>query len=228
MSIELLEAGAEALGPLTGEVVFVGAAALALCITDEARPPLRPTVDVDVIVEVLTRGEFYAFEQRLRARDFQDDQGMLGRFRFPASERILDAIPADASLLGFENRWQRESLADVVLVRLPSGATIRTLPAVNLLATKLEAFAGRGDRDFLGSKDFEDIVSLIDGRAELAAEARAAAQPIRTYLASEMTRHLEDPRCEDALAAHLEYGGGGRARAEKVLIPRVREVIAAG
>ncbi len=70
MSLELLELAVRSLDQeLLGEVVFVGAATLPLWITDEAAPPLRPTADVDVVVvvvEVATRMEYAAFEQRLR------------------------------------------------------------------------------------------------------------------------------------------------------------------
>jgi len=67
VSLELLELAVRSLDQeLLGEVVFVGAATLPLWITDEAAPPLRPTADVDVVVEVATRMEYAAFEQRLR------------------------------------------------------------------------------------------------------------------------------------------------------------------
>ena len=67
MSLELLELAVRSLDQeLLGEVVFVGAATLPSWITDEAAPPLRPTVDVDVDVDVATRMEYAAFEQRLR------------------------------------------------------------------------------------------------------------------------------------------------------------------
>jgi hypothetical protein len=66
VSIEMLEAAAAALGDLLGEVVFVGGATIGLWITDPAAPPPRPTKDVDVIVEVASRGAFHEFEQRLR------------------------------------------------------------------------------------------------------------------------------------------------------------------
>lgn len=39
-----------------------------------------------------------------------------------------------------------------------------------LLATKLEAFKGRGNRDFLGSRDFDDVIVLVDGSEELVHE----------------------------------------------------------
>jgi hypothetical protein len=67
VSLPLLELAAEHLGELLPEVAFVGGATVALWITDPAAPPVRPTNDVDVIVEVATTSEFHSFEERLRA-----------------------------------------------------------------------------------------------------------------------------------------------------------------
>lgn len=80
MSIELLELAADALGPLLDEVVFVGGATVTLWITDPGAPPVRPTKDVDVVVEAATRGAFHDFEARLRERRFSE-QARPGRRR---------------------------------------------------------------------------------------------------------------------------------------------------
>jgi predicted GNAT superfamily acetyltransferase len=113
MSIELLELAVDGLGELTGEVVFVGGATLVLWVTDPGAPPIRPTEDVDVIVEVTTRTAFHSFEERLRRRSFTNDQesGVICRWRHRSSGLVLDAMPADARLLGFENRWQGRGAA---------------------------------------------------------------------------------------------------------------------
>lgn len=86
MSIELLEEAAAALGELTDEVVFLGAATLPLWITDPAAPPVRPTADVDVIVEVTTLIAYNEFEQRLRKVGFRDEGTMIGRFLLGGSD----------------------------------------------------------------------------------------------------------------------------------------------
>ena len=62
MSLELLDLGAAALGPLLEEVVFVGGASIVLWITDPAAPPPRTTNDVDVIVEVTGRFGYEQFQ----------------------------------------------------------------------------------------------------------------------------------------------------------------------
>lgn len=225
MSVAQLEEAAAALGPLTDAVVFLGAAALPLWISDPGAPPLRATADVDVVVvEVTSLSSYYDFEDRLRQAGFRDEGTVLGRFLFGRGDAQLDVIPADATVLGFENRWQRASLPDAVERMLPSGVTISCLPAPNLLATKLEAFASRGEGDYLGSPDFEDIVALMNGRPELVDELSSATSELRAYVGAEISRFIADPRAQYAVSAHLETSGDGPKRAAEVVLPRFQEV----
>jgi hypothetical protein len=69
-------------------------------------------------------------------------------------------MPTDTSILGFENRWQAEAVPFAVSCELPSGRSIAAVPPPFLLATKLEAFASRGNADYVGSRDMADVVSL--------------------------------------------------------------------
>jgi hypothetical protein len=225
MSIELLELAADALGPLLDEVVFVGAATVTLWITDPGAPAVRPTKDVDVVVEAATRGDFYAFEARLRERRFAEDQeaGVICRWRHPGG-LILDAMPSEPSILGFDNRWQGAAIPHAIGRELPSGATIRAVSPPYLLATKLEAFKGRGKRDFLGSRDFGDIIALVDGREELVHEVAQAPADARNYIAAELRALLADPRFSDGVFGALRADAGSQARADSVVMPRLRSL----
>lgn len=227
MSVDLLELGAETLGNLVSEVVFVGGATISLWITDPAAPPPRPTKDVDVIVEVATRADYQAFEERLRAAEFADDGKVICRWRHRSNGLILDAMPTNAALLGFENRWQRESFPHAVEVKLPSGTHIRAVPPPFLVATKLEAHLGRGGGDLLGSRDFADIVALVDGRAELAAEVRAAPTHLGRYLETTLTSLLSDDRILEGIQAQLLPDVASQQRAEGVVLDRMREIASA-
>ena len=151
MSIALLELAAAALGALVDEVVFTGGATVELWITDPAAPEPRPTEDVDVIVEITTRDTFADFEQRLRDRGFRHDQlsGVICRWRHADSDLVLDAMPMDPSILGFENRWQGAAVPHAIDRRLPSGASITVVTPPYLIATKLDAFASRGGDDYI-------------------------------------------------------------------------------
>jgi hypothetical protein len=70
---ELLEAVARRLGPLLTEVVLVGGQVAELVITDPAAVRLRPTTDVDAVIDVTTRSRLAALEERLRALGFRND-----------------------------------------------------------------------------------------------------------------------------------------------------------
>jgi predicted nucleotidyltransferase len=222
MSIELLELAADALGPLLDEVVFVGGATVTLWITDQGAPPVRPTKDVDVVVEVATRAAFHDFESRLRERRFSEDQedGVICRWRHPG-DLILDAMPSEPGILGFDNHWQGAAIPHAIARELPSGATIRAVSPPYLLATKLEAFKGRGNRDFLGSRDFSDIIALVDGREELVHEVAQAPADVRDYIAAELRVLLADARFSDGLFGALRPDAGSQARADSVVLPRL-------
>src|SRR6202008_4736997 len=150
------------------------------------------------------------FEQRLRQAGFRDDGTVLGRF-IHDGDLQLDAIPAEASILGFENRWLRASPPAAVERALPSGVVIRVLPPANLLATKLEAFAGRGEGDYLASPDFEDVIALFDGRQEIVDEITTAPAEVRRYIGEQLSGHMRNARARDAVRAQMEYGIGGPA-----------------
>lgn len=225
MSIELLELAAGALGPLLHEVVFVGGATVTLWITDPGAPPVRPTKDVDVVVEVATRSAFHDFEVRLRKRRFSEDQedGVICRWRHSGG-LILDAMPSEPGILGFDNRWQGAAIPHAIARELPSGAAIRAVSPPYLLATKLEAFKGRGNRDFLGSRDFGDIIALVDGREEVIDEVAQAQADVRDYIAAELRPLLADPRFSGGLFGALRSDVASQGRADAVVMPRLRSL----
>ena len=57
------------------------------------------------------------------------------------------------------------------------------LAAPYYLATKIEAFEGRGKRDFLCSQDLEDIICLMNGRKEIVEEVQRSLQSLRHFFA---------------------------------------------
>jgi len=233
MNIEnqrMLEAAAGHLGPLLDEVIFVGGATVELWITDEAAPEFRPTADVDVVVEITTQREYYRFEKRIHAAGFVNDteSGVLCRFKHGESGLILDVMPTEAAILGFENRWQAEAFPHAVARTLQSGQEIRAIPPPYLLATKLEAFSTRGELDFFESRDFGDVVALIDGRDELEEEVAAAPRPVRTYVSRRFIELSEHRDFDRGLEGALPLSPEARERVDLVIWPRVRAIIALG
>jgi hypothetical protein len=228
VSIDLLERGARALGDLLDEVVFVGGATLVLWISDPGAPPPRPTRDVDVVVEIISRPALHRFEKRMRAVGFREDVhgGLTCRWRHrDDAELILDAMPTRAELLGFGNRWQAEAVPHAWRRTLPSGAEIRAASPAHLLASKLEAFNGRGRDDMLMSRDLDDIVSLLDGRPELVGEVAAAPANVRGFLSEGFRRLLADADFRDALLGLVRPDDASQRRVADIIVPRMRAVI---
>lgn len=228
-NVELLERAAELLAQLPDEVVYLGGATIELWATDEAALDFRPTVDVDVVVEVATLGAYYEFEDRLRGIGFANDEedGVICRFRHHEPDLILDAMPPDTSILGFENRWQKASLPHAVERVLPSGRTIVAVSPPYLLATKLEAFRSRGDDDLFGSQDFEDTILLIDSRVELAEEIRSGDPPLREFLGRELAELRQMSSFDSAGEGMLSGGPETLARWEQIVCRRIETMIEA-
>jgi nucleotidyltransferase AbiEii toxin of type IV toxin-antitoxin system len=226
-NLKRLEQAVDHLGPLLNEVVFVGGATVELWITDEAAPEFRPTTDVDVIVEITKRSGYYRFEKRIRGVGFEnaDTSRVICRFRHPETKLILDVMPTEASILGFDNRWQKEAFMHALLVSLPTGKEIRAIPPAFLLGTKLEAFATRGREDFLGSRDFSDVVALIDGRGELAEEIEAAPKDLQTYIGEQLRQLAKHRDFDRGLEGALPSSPESRGRVDLVIWPRIRKLM---
>ncbi len=195
--IDLLELACRALGPLREEVVLLGGASIPLWITDPAARPARLSNDVDVIVEVATYGAYQRFAEHLRERKFVEDTESKEVCRFvyreEATELALDVIPTNESVLGFAGGWARQAFSAAERITLRSSCEIRAATPPYLLATKIEAFNGRGKGDFLVSHAFEDVVVLVDGREELQRELERSEPELKRFVAEVIAQMRRDP-----------------------------------
>ncbi len=222
-NIHLLEIVAERLGDeLCKELVFVGGAVAGLLITDPAMPSIRPTEDVDVVCRVQALTEYHRIEDRLRARGFVQDlsqEAPICRWRVAELRSVIvDVMPTLEHILGFSNRWYPLALETAEPVQLPNGREIRLVNAPVFVATKLEAFAGRGKGDYLSSHDLEDLLAIIDGRATLLDECQSSAPELRAYLAERFGVLLNTPAFVDALSGHLPGDAASQARLPDLLV----------
>lgn len=208
-----METAAERLGPLANEIVFLGGCATGLLLTDPGAPVVRATQDVDVISELTTMIEYHRFAEKLRQRGFQEDQGedaVICRWR--ADKVILDVMPTSPKVFGFGNEWYKPALDAAESVSLPSGARIRMVTTPYFLATKLAAFEGRGHGDYMASHDMEDILAVLDGRAEVTGEVQQSSEPLKQHLAQRFRALLTERDFMDALPGHLPGDDASQAR----------------
>ena len=72
-NVQQLQIVAKALGHLRETLVLVGGCATGVLITDNARPPVRATQDVDLIAEIATKAQYYELAADLRELGFRED-----------------------------------------------------------------------------------------------------------------------------------------------------------
>src|SRR5262245_61361668 len=107
----MIEIVADGLSEMLDEVVFIGGATTGIYIDDPASPEPRPTNDVDCVVEVTTRTQYYALEEKLRKLGFthsQEPKAPICRWIYRST--IVDIMPIDSKILGFTNRWYEEGI----------------------------------------------------------------------------------------------------------------------
>jgi hypothetical protein len=219
----LLLSAAEKLVPLLDQIVFVGGCAAGLLITDPGAAPVRSTVDVDAIVEIASYTELMAFEDRLRRLGFEHPHVEGAPLcRWIHGDVILDLMPTDPTILGFSNRWYPHALENAGTVAV-GGHQIRLISAPYFLATKLEAFHGRGQFDYGMSRDVEDIITVVDGRAEIIAEVEQSAPSLQQYLSDEFATLLTERDFLEALPGHLLPDAASQQRI-RIVLTRMQQI----
>ncbi|MCC4596011.1 hypothetical protein NRY95_16105 [Xanthomonas campestris pv. phormiicola] len=215
---------ADALGDLREQVVFLGGAVVGLLLSDPLAESVRSTYDVDAVVD-LDWSRFRRIEERVQTQGFarEMESGVVCRWVHRNSGVVFDLMPVDSEVLGFSNRWYAYAVETAQSVELDERLSIRMVTAVAFVATKLEAFATRGQGDFLSSHDLEDVLNVVDGRAELVEELAMAPEDLRHMVANAFAALLDDPAFANALPGLVaEPGRAGivRERLQAMLLSR--------
>ena len=213
----MIEVVAAALGDLLKDVVFVGGATTPLYIVDDGSPEPRPTEDVDCIIEIANRSEYNDLESKLRRKGFaHSSQKNAPICRWVVQGIIVDIMPTDKDILGFSNHWYAEGTLNASKIALPSGREVSIFSLPYFIATKIEAFHGRGSGDFRLSHDIEDIVAVLDGQHDFNALAHAP-ETVSKYLKATFKTFLGDSRFTESLSGHFESGPTNVARTKRLL-----------
>lgn len=218
INIRMIIHVAKRLGDLKDKVVFVGGCATGLFITDPAMPEVRATQDVDVIVDVASRVEYYKLEEALRNRGFIQDMSE----NAPVCRWLIDAIkvdimPTQEDILGFSNRWYLPAIKNADHVELEKKLTIQLVTPTYFLATKIEAFKGRGNGDYMASHDMEDIIMVLDGRPEIVSEIRNSSDDLKIFLSGMFRTLLTNGEFLDAILGYLPPDRASQARLPRLM-----------
>ena len=214
-NIRMLEFIATKLGALCESVVFLGGCTTVLFITDPEFPDVRYTADVDCITDVISLSQYHQLEKKLSAQGFKRSIAESVICRWFYDDAILDVMPTDEAILGFGNRWYKDAINNAVNYSLTNKLNIKVITAIYFLATKLEAFKTRGKMDFYASHDFEDIVSVLDGRLEVIEEIRQADKGLKDYFIENFIAIDKSRSFHGAIPGHfVQYGSTAEKRAE--------------
>lgn len=214
---------AEALGEkLLQEVVFVGGCTTGLLISDDfTKEQIRYTDDVDLIVDVVGYPAWASLQQQLREHGFSIDMGEEVVCRMLLGELKVDFMPVDEKTLGFTNKWYRDAVATAQDYQLTDQLVIKLVAPEYFIATKVEAYLGRGNGDCLSSHDIEDLLNIFDGRQEIVEEIKNTSVALKGYISEQLKSLMDDQNFEYAIQS-LTNGDSDR---EELIFERLEGVI---
>ena len=205
-NLTLLVAIAQAMGSLGEQVVFVGGCATGLLVDDAGLMDVRPTEDVDAIVEVASLAGYHRLADQLMQRGFKQTMAdNTPSFRWYWNRMQLDLVPLDEKVLGFANPWYRVGFEAAMVAEVAQGLKLRHLSAPYFLATKFEAFKDRGQNDVYLSHDLEDIMTVIEGRSTVVAEVSTVSADVRSLVGQSVAALLDMPDFHNALPGLLSH-----------------------
>lgn len=192
---------ATALGELNNDVVYVGGATVSIYADDPTAEDVRPTKDVDIMLRIATFSELTAFQEKLAAKSIYPDPEAEINCRFKYKDVWIDVMSTKEIGWAPSDPWFEPGFENLVEYKLDDQVTIRIFPAVYFLATKFSAFHDRGT-DPRTSRDFEDIVYILDNRINIVEEVRTAPSDVRNYLNEQLNDFLKDSMSEN-ISCHL-------------------------
>lgn len=204
INITRIKAVNNALEELRDKVVFVGGATVSLY-ADSAAEEIRPTEDIDIIVEIWARKDYFEIDEKLRKLGFINDQesGIICRYKIDGL--VVDVMPTQSDILGFTNKWYQPGFENSISYNL-SESEIKIFSPAYFLASKLEAFIGRGNLDGRLSKDFEDIVFVLKNRSSIWSELVDSNTEVFEYLKHTFANLMSNPNFEEWVDCHAGFG----------------------
>jgi len=215
IQIDNLRIISSALQEINDEVIYVGASVAELYADNPELSEIRPTYDVDCIIELSSYHKYSILEEKLRNKGFKHDfstKSIICRWIFQGV--IVDIMPTDEKILGFSNKWYIEGAKTKQKKELANGIAIHILSPQFYLASKLEAHLSRGGNDLRQSHDFEDIIYMLENCSDL--RNNITDTIVQSFLQKEFSKLLQNPGLQEAVESALSYGAGTK-RLNKIM-----------
>jgi predicted nucleotidyltransferase len=204
LQLRIIEKVALALGELNKQVAFVGGSIISFYANDPAAEEPRPTQDIDITLQIATLGQLEALREELQIKGFSQhaEDNVICRFRL--DDILVDVMSTQPVGWAPANRWFEPGFRHLNK-ELIGETEIQILSLPYFLASKFDAFHDRGSHDPRTSKDFEDIVYLLDNVIDLPDQIKYADASVKQFLKAEFDDMLKKATYKEAILANLPY-----------------------
>ncbi len=194
---------------------FIGGAASQFYIDDENSSRVRPTDDINCIVEIMVYKDFILFENKIIKLGFERKIDSKNICRWKYKDIYVDIIPSESKkILGFTNRWYKKGIENAVGKKM-GNITIHYFSLPYFMASKMEAYNNRGESDPFGSTDLEDIIIVMDGIMDLNIFSNFPLN-VKDFMSQEFYKLMENPHFIDAIIEHIDISPVREQRAMRV------------
>ena len=182
-----IKAVAHALREFSFDLYFVGGAVVSFYADNERVFEHRPTDDIDVVVEILTRGKYFQAQELLKEMGLTEDVNSKVICRWKYQGITIDIMPLNPDILGFSNRWYSHGIKNSIDQRIDDLTSVQIFSFPCFLATKLEALNNR-NVDWRYSKDFEDIIKVLESRGRAIDDIDTSNIEIKRFIIQEFKK----------------------------------------
>ncbi len=195
-----------ALGPINEQVVYVGGAVVSLYIDDPSADDVRPTKDIDFIMEIASLGELESLREALITRGFIQTARDTVVCRFRYEDVLVDVMATVPIGWAPGNRWFEQGFNLAISYDIED-LKIQLLPLPHFLAAKFDAFFDRGIKDLWASHDYEDIVYLFNHTSDIEKQVLNSEEKVKNYLMECASKIIESKSLQEGIVGNMFYEG---------------------
>jgi len=199
------------------DFVFIGGGILGFLIDDPLATPVRTTIDIDVVLDIVTDPGQMVLEEKLRSVGFRHDMSdNAPRCRWIFDDIKIDILSIKDKFSGMNMKWLQETVNNSVEIEIKE-TVFKVASPTCFIAMKLEAFKDRGNKDYWGSRDIEDVITVIDGRSSIVEEIKNSEHRIIEYIATTVLELLQNNEFIASISGHLMPDPASQERKSIVL-----------
>jgi hypothetical protein len=203
-NIQAIKKIALALEEINLDVVYVGGAVVFLYVDNPSVEDARPTMDVDIVVQISSLRHLEEIREKLIKKGFCQtwEDHIICRFRY--DDIKVDVMSTTPIGWAPGNQWFEKGFDKKISYNI-DGVNIYILPVSYYLATKFSAFYDRGELDPRTSHDLEDIVYLLDNSSLIKREILSSPSDLKTFINKAFNEILNSNKLKEAIIGNLYF-----------------------